>query len=80
MRKYPSERLNKLHQQTMWRREVEIVERHWQNCDEEDRVSARSEIRDLLAHIEPALMLSSLDDLTKAELVDRIRDLNRRLA
>jgi hypothetical protein len=56
------------------------VERHWQDCDDEDRDTARREIRDHLARLEPALMLSSLDDFTKAELADRICALHLRPA
>lgn len=80
MRKNVSERLNKLRQQSKWRREVEIAERHWQDCDAQDRDTARREVRDHLAQLEPKLMMSALDDLTKAVLVDRIHALHRRLA
>jgi hypothetical protein len=66
-------------QRTKWRREVESAERDWRECAAEDREQMRTELTKLLERLRPDIEASNVDDFTRAELVERVRELHEQV-
>jgi hypothetical protein len=55
-----------------WRREIEVAERDWAECDEGERFQMRAELRSHLHDLREEIAGSILDQLTRAGLLARI--------